>query len=131
MFNVISYYSQSYGPENSLRQNKLLYTCTCILDFKYICQTNTCIAMVFIHSLFYYHIEFVSYLQKYFLPCLHNCHVISLYKIFEAKFQYELTLYPIECSMHDRNKRKCNFEHSKFFDQIVNLSLTLTFCSCK
>lgn len=65
MFNVISYYSQSYGPENSLRQNKLLYTCTCILDFKYICQTNTCIAMVFIHSLFYYKIECESYLQKY------------------------------------------------------------------
>lgn len=40
MFNVISYYSQSYGPENSLRQNKLLYTCTCILDFKYIYMPN-------------------------------------------------------------------------------------------
>lgn len=73
MFNVISYYSQSYGQENSLRQNKLLYTCTCILDLKYICQTNTCIAMVFIHSLFYYHIEFVSYLQKYFY---HVCIIV-------------------------------------------------------
>lgn len=54
-----------------------------------------------------------------------------MYKTFEAKFQYELTLYPIECSMHDRNKKKYNFEHSEFFNQIMNLSLTLIFCSCK
>lgn len=74
----------------------------------------------------------MSYLQKYFY---HVCIIVCNFIIKDIRSQISVWINTLsdlsDVLCMTEIKKKCNFEHSKFFDQIVNLSLTLTFCSCK